>query len=214
MPIVNPSIVGKRFGRLEVLRKGVGHGPRNRTTWVCRCDCGSEIETADAYLKSGDTKSCGCLKLESLVLRSKTHSLSKTPTYYTWNNMVQRCTNKNNNRFDDYGGRGITVCDRWLKFESFLADMGIKPEGMTLERNDNNLGYSKANCRWAMAYEQSRNKRTSVLLDVDGQMLTLSEAARLRNIKVNTLWRRISVSGWSLEKALNTPILATPGDTK
>ena len=131
--------------------------------WVCICDCGKQARVLASSLNSGNTSSCGCRRDKSASESLKTHGMSKTPEYYVYRAMLQRCGNKRNPRYKDYGGRGIAVCDRWLDgFEAFLEDMGNRPAGMSIERVNNDLGYFKENCKWATMKEQSLNKRPPI----------------------------------------------------
>lgn len=155
------NLTGKRFGRFVVVGLA-GQGSDGRARWKCLCDCGTLTEVYSHALRSGGTSSCGCIK-QFLPPHGKKHGHSSrghtTPTYRTWDHMKQRCQNPKHERFKDWGGRGIAVCERWLKFENFLADMGERPEGMTIERMDNDKGYEPGNCKWATSAEQSANKR-------------------------------------------------------
>lgn len=128
---------------------------RSRRFWLCKCVCGKEfLVRVD---KIAAQKSCGCLRPVPSTL---SHRGTHTPEYEVWKNMLQRCGNPKNPRYPDYGGRGIAVCDRWLKFDNFLADMGLRPNPeLTIERINNELGYQPGNCKWATRSEQQRNKR-------------------------------------------------------
>lgn len=151
------KLEGKVFGRLTV----VGEGPRisGRVSWSCLCDCGSSVVVRGHLLKSGETQSCGCMRTERLVAMNKTHGEYDSRTHRSWSHMLSRVRNPKHHQFKDYGGRGITVCDRWLKFENFLEDMGQRPEGKTLDRMEVDGNYEPSNCRWATPLEQAQNKR-------------------------------------------------------
>ena len=144
------DLTGKRFGRLFVLSVA-----DRKYHLICVCDCGNKCTVAISSLKSGSTQSCGCLRLE----RSKTHGMSHIPEFRVWNSMLERCNNPNNKRYCDYGGRGIKVCERWMDFKNFIADMGFRPKGLTLERINNDKGYSPSNCKWDTGENQARNRR-------------------------------------------------------
>ena len=158
MPILD--LTGKKFGRLTVLRKD-GRDRHGMRLWECACDCGKIIKTRKGALTSGRSKSCGCFNIEGRIQRATKHGMHLSPEYTAWRHMIDRCKNIKNKHFDDYGGRGITVCERWHNsFENFYADMGPRPsQKHSIDRIDNNCGYEPSNCRWATATTQALNKR-------------------------------------------------------
>jgi len=201
------DLTRERFGRLVVIRQ-VDKGNCNRTRWLCICDCGKEVVIIGHSLKSGHTKSCGCLRKEITRERFTKHGYDRlnrrTRIYQIWNDMIQRCTNSNTENYSRYGGRSITVCKRWLKFENFLEDMGERPPNRTLERINNNKGYYKENCRWATQKEQARNRRNNHLIIYNGITQCIAAWAEELNINQHTLANRIFRYGWSIEKAFTT----------
>lgn len=159
----NFDISGKRFGRLLVVRQAEWHTVPNgsrMSVWACVCDCGTELNVRKPYLTSGDTSSCGCLRRESAAALKLSHGLSnKSSTYDIWVLMRQRCNNPKASGYRYYGGAGVQVAARWDSFDNFLADMGERPDGLTLERKDPHGNYEPGNCEWATWIQQSKNKR-------------------------------------------------------
>lgn len=173
------DLVGERFSRLTVTTSA-GVCKKQNLRWQCVCDCGGTT-TAYAYdLRSGRVKSCGCLAREGSNTK---HGLARgganrSKVYSLWASMVQRCQNSRDRNYAQYGGRGIKVCKRWLTFENFYADMGAPEPGMSLDRKNNDRGYSPANCRWATKTQQSRNTRATVRVVLWGATEVLVDALR------------------------------------
>jgi len=196
---------GDRFNRLVAIKFVEMRGKPNQQCWSFRCDCGTDKVIKVNSVKNGNTSSCGCLFMERITKmgkKSKTHGMKGTRIYSIWNGMKQRCTNKKVKEYKDYGGRGIKVCERWLKFENFYEDMGDIPKGKTLDRIDNNGNYCKKNCRFVSMKIQCNNRRNNHFLTCRGKTLTISQWSTERNIKQGTLSYRIH-RGWSIPKALN-----------
>lgn len=152
------DITGQRFGRLTVIsiHKRCDKSLHAQTYWLCKCDCGAHKIVGKRNL-GRNTNSCGCLWWDTFV----THGQTKTPEYRAWESMHQRCRNPQNKAYKNYGGRGISVCNRWLKFENFIADMGSRPKGYSIERIDNDGNYEPSNCKWIPLRDQAKNQRSA-----------------------------------------------------
>lgn len=201
------DLTGRRFGRLvATIREGSdGSGG---ATWRCRCDCGQGKVISANALNKGRTQSCGCLRRDEMQSRA-THGeaapATRTTEYRIWSAMKDRCGNDKNKHYKNYGGRGITVDQRWLVYESFLKDMGRRPgPGFSIERRDNNIGYSKANCYWATKEAQQNNMRSNRILVHNGTALTVSEWARRLRLNVDKVRGRLHHQ-WSVSRTLETP---------
>lgn len=191
------DITGKRIGRLVVLSDS-GERSKGSVIWLCQCDCGNTTKVSSANIspnRKHKTTSCGCYSREQSSLRNSTHRMTGKPTYRIWHGMRTRCNNPNDHTWPRYGGRGIKVCERWYSFENFLADMGERPDGMTLDRIDNDGHYSPDNCRWASKEQQDNNKSVNVFVTWRGKRQTLSQWSRELAINISTLWLRYSRYG-------------------
>lgn len=172
---------GQRFGRLTATGLVERDDSReNNHVWRFACDCGSFVSRRIKSVRSGHTASCGCLQQEALVRRNTTHGLMRahSAAYRTWKDMRARCTNANHKDFKDYGGRGISVCEVWGEFPTFLADMGDRPANTTIDRVDVNGNYEPGNCRWADAGTQASNKRNNHRIEMRGEVKTLLQWCR------------------------------------
>lgn len=180
------NLVGERFDRLLVTGTAepfIRPNGKVRHRWKCRCDCGSDVEVRGEDLRSGNSRSCGCIQREKARDRFLTHGMTRSAVYRVWSQMKRRCLNPDDASFCKYGARGIMVCDRWQNsFEAFLDDMGPRPEGHSIERIDNNGNYEPSNCRWATTKEQVRNKRNNVWGELNGQRLILEDIARAHGV--------------------------------
>jgi hypothetical protein len=207
------DLAGQVFGRLKVLARAENdkHG---EARWLCKCECGNDTErvVAGSCLRDGQTRSCGCLNRELASARAKeqgTHGHTKTGrpsrTYKSWLGMLARCCNQSHKYYHRYGGRGITVIDRWKSFECFLSDMKERPPGLTLERKNNALGYNPQNCVWSDMRAQSRNKNNNRWLEFNGERMVLQDWADRLGTHQQTIHLRLK-RGWDLEKSLTYPV--------
>lgn len=207
--MANPAknLLGHRFGYLTVIqRAGTTQGTSTQCAlWLCQCVCGNKVVRRSQYLRAAHRthpRSCGCHH------GNETHRMSSSRQYNVWRSMLGRCLDPSDKDWENYGGRGITVCKRWRSaFVNFWADMqeGYSPK-LTLGRINNTRGYSKANCRWETPTEQSNNRRTNRILRTPKGRMTLTQAARVFGVSKNTLYARISRYKWGVKKACVTPV--------
>lgn len=191
---------GQRHGRWTFIRPGEAAGRNKNTKWLARCDCGTE----KWIVPKREGTSCGCRKSEVTSKRNKTHGKSHLASYNVWLGMIRRCTNPKDRAYAWYGARGISVCEHWLKVENFIEDMGEPPNGMEIERIDNNGNYAPDNCRWASRSEQCRNTRHNRIITHKGETMCLTSWAERVGIDRNRIGHRIN-SGWTIDEAFYTP---------
>lgn len=201
------DITGQKYGRLTAIKIS---GKRGRErVWLCQCECGNQVEVTRGKLRSGHTRSCGCLFLDMMTQTRTTHGKSKTKFYHMYRTMITRCENPNHKNYADYGGRGISVCNEWRDsfevFEKWSMGNGWKP-GLTIDRIDNNGNYEPENCRWVNHHIQGLNKRNNCLITINGRTQTLQEWANETGINRTTIASRIHRSKWSGEDLIK-PIM-------
>lgn len=199
------DLSGNKYGRLLVLCRHEENDGNGKPKWLCKCDCGAETVVSGWSLKSGNTKSCGCLKAEHPARLD--HGGCGTKLYRTYKNILQRCYNQNNPKYAVYGGRGIQVCDEWRNsFEAFREwafNNGYvessERSSCTIDRIDVDGNYSPENCRWITQKEQMNNLRKSRLATFDGKTKTISQWAEELNLPYNTVYDRAKKNGWKLD---------------
>ena len=200
------DLTGQRFGRLVVVFRAKNDS-RGNARWICECECGNMVAVTTGRLRSGHTQSCGCRKRDLMANTGRanaTHKLSFSRLYNIWHKMKQRCLNSNHIHFKNYGGRGIAVCDEWREDFKAFYDWAMRngyADNLTIDRIDNDGNYCPSNCRWVTAKQQQNNLRKNRLLTFDGETHSVSEWARLKGIKKETLFARLR-AGWSIARAL------------
>lgn len=206
------NLLGRKVGRLTVLRLAGKRQRKDRPAfgffWECSCECGAtSIVEGDHLRRRRPTQSCGCLISEGMRQRQTKHGLIKSAEYGVWSGMLSRCRSPNNQAWHHYGGRGIKVCERWLEFVNFLADMGPRPTPLhTIERRDNNGHYEPSNCYWATVKQQARNRRTNVNLTLNGVTMCALDWDEHLGFGRLTVLNRLRI-GWTVERALTTPAI-------
>lgn len=205
------DLTGRVFDRLTVI--GFHSITKARMSrWICKCRCGNIKHVLRQSLLTKHVRSCGCYKREvdqaKAALLNKTHGMSKTPEYDAYIRMIKRCYNEKSKDYNDYGGRGISVCLAWLEsFENFLNDVGRRPDKKyLLDRIDVNGNYEPSNCRWATTKQSANNTRKTLYITFKGETKCLSDWADLYNINRKVLYNRIYYLNWSFEKAITEPV--------
>lgn len=201
------DLTGRQFGRLTVIEEA-GRDKFKRTMWRCKCECGNEVTVPYARLAYGQTRSCGCLKMDLLVKRSTTHGDSRKDKearlYKIYKGMMSRCYSKTDYHYERWGGRGIKVCEEWKgnyeAFKEWALSHGYADD-LTIERIDNDGDYCPENCKWITHKEQARNKRNNHYLTYNGQTKCLGEWCEIYGIPRTTLWNRVH-RGWTPKECL------------
>jgi hypothetical protein len=203
------DIIGKKFGKwIVTIRVANKYGTRTR--YLCECECGTKREVEGSSLRTGSSKSCGCVSTERISKLRLTHGKTKTDIFVIWQGIKDRCYNEKGNHWNSHGKRGIKVYEEWIhsfeKFELYIKTLGIRPEGYTLDRINNDGDYEPHNLRWASPRTQANNTRSNRIIEFKSKRMTMAEWAREINISYKTLATRL-YDGWSIEKALSTPTL-------
>ena len=202
------DLSGLKFGKLFVPAQTPSKNSSGELEWKCVCECGKQTTVRGYSLRRGSTTSCGCNRGENGKQSWTTHGRSQSAEYGHWLAMIRRCSVPDNQDYAYYGGRGIRVCSRWANnINAFIEDMGPIPgPEFTIDRVDGNGNYEPGNCRWSTREEQSNNRRHVRKYEVDGQLMSIAQIARQKNIPYSTLFDRVNKNGMSLEQALNVPI--------
>lgn len=208
LPRQGKDITGKRYGRLVAI------GPigtnKQGVIWACQCDCGASMSVHGYLLRSGNTKSCGCLRVDTIVAIGTSHGLHDSPYYKRWLHITQRCVNPNDKNYANYGGRGISVYNKWrhdfAAFHNYISQLpDCGKEGYSLDRIDNNGNYEPGNLRWTTQDIQMRNTRSTRWITFGGKTLCVADWEKELNLPEGVLRKRL-YRKWSVERALTTPL--------
>lgn len=200
------DLTGQTFGRLTVVSRAENSNG-GKARWLCKCECGNDCIVHASALRSGNTKSCGCLRAEISHDRVVTHGMSRTSLFHVWRAMKDRCLNPNNRSYKNYGGKGVRVCDEWLDSTTFFdwARSSGYEDGLTIERIDVNGDYCPENCKWIPFAEQARNKTNNLMIEIDGVSKCLAQWCDEYDMSYFMVSQRIRKLGWEPKKALTTP---------
>lgn len=205
------DLTGKKFGKWTVIKEVEPQREPNghlRHRWMCKCDCGTVRTVKGRYLTSGRSCSCGCDRISKNAKRMITHNMYKTRIYKVWEDMKSRCDNPHNNRYKNYGGRGITICNSWrenfLNFYEWAINNGYTDK-LTIDRIDVNGNYEPSNCRWATPKEQANNRTNNHRITYEGKTLTITQWSEITGINRDALYHRLITRGWDVERALTKP---------
>ena len=200
------DLTGQLYGKLTVLCRHSENAKDGRFQWVCQCSCSSSsrIVVRGKDLRSGNTNSCGCHRLERIKETNTRHGMCNTPEYRIWKAIKERCYDLNHKSYSDYGARGVSVCDEWREsFDAFYRDMGLRPsKDHSIDRRDNNKDYYKENCYWATREEQNNNTRRNIFYEHNGVCRTLATWCKELGLRYGTVYARMNQYSWTFEEAI------------
>ncbi len=200
------DLTGQKFGKLTAI-KDVGRNKSHKVLWLCKCECGNDKIINASSLRNGYTLSCGCLQKERAREGKTTHGMEGTRIYRIWKDIKIRCLYPKAINYKWYGGRGIKICDKWLKFEGFYEDMGpTYKEGLTIDRIDSNKDYCKENCKWSTKIEQANNQSNNLIVTYNGITDTLANMCKKYKLEYKLIETRLNKLHWGIEKAFTTPL--------
>lgn len=205
------DLTGQTFGELTVIKRTkdkILPSGQHKTQWLCKCKCGNLTTQMAGHLRSGAVVSCGCVRANQLAIRNHKHGLCNTRQHSIWQTMKKRCYDTHNKNYNDYGGRGITVCDEWLHDFRAFYDWSMAngyADNLTIDRKDVNGNYEPSNCRWATMKEQANNTRRNHLITYNGKTQTIAQWADEYNLSYSVLNDRLNKLNWNIKKALTTP---------
>lgn len=211
------DLVGEKVGFLEVISQQPSRasGKQKRPMWLCRCECGRYVEKFGEVLRRNKNNdfSCGCKWGENISKSKNRHGLSHSSEHNVWMLIKGRCNNINNKAYKNYGGRGIKICDRWLySFEAFIEDMGMRPSNKhSIDRINNNGHYEPSNCRWTTKKEQNNNRRDNLIIEYNGNCLTLSECCDMYNLKYKTVYSNLRSKRKTINEIIESGRYRIPG---
>ena len=200
------NLTGQRFGRLTVIERR-GSNKRGDALWLCVCECGKDAVVTSVHLRTGGTKSCGCLQRERVSASHQVPIEHRAKLYDVWRGMIRRCYNEKSKGYENYGAKGITVCEEWRTCFDAFYDWAIAhgfQEGLTIDRKKNEGSYCPENCRWVTMKEQQNNRSNNRMVTYNGKTQTLSQWADELGIPYRKLLKRLNEHGWSIERAFST----------